>query len=424
MAEKHDEAKTYKYVRRSFVVGKKENGQQERVTVRGKTKKEAEAKLEEAKRLHAKGIKGGDLTVSEWSERWKKTYKTNVSKEQRKHYEAKLNHDILPFIGDMQMKSVLAMDLQELLNSHTGGSESTVEKLKQMIQMLFFDASYEGIIERDPSARLEMPEVEIRYCRPLYPEERKILIETSLAHKHGAYALVLLYTGLRRGEALALTRGDIDLKNKSINVNKAINLSQNQPKLSVTKAEKLRKKTRSKEDSSVNRIVPIPDLLLPAITALCDGKENNDILFPKVSGGYASQKASRDWFKSIKRQCHLLAGAETYRNAILVDKSPFDDKITTRHLRRTYATDLLAAGIDPRSRKALMGHKIDDVTDMYTAMSSEAFYRALEQLNLYLNNEKWKEEKKPLLEPKGVQAEEVMENVDNNNLNQGNDSRI
>lgn len=378
----------YKYVKRSFVIGKKEDGSQERITVRGKNAREAEAKLAEAKRLYARGLQGGELTVREWSERWKKSYKTNVSDTQKKHYDAKLRNDILPIIGDKRMKDVTKADLQSLMDSYEGGKKGTVEKIKQAICLLFADAAYEGIIERDPAARLEMPEVEEDVRRPLEPIERKTLIKVAETHPHGAYVLAMLYTGMRRGECLALLRSDIDLDKKRISITKAIRLNGNQPELAGTKsAEMKRAKTKKviRGEDEGHRVVPIPDLLLPVLTKVCANKKSSDILFPRENGRYATQMACRNWWKSIKRRCHIAAGAKLYRNAVLTETSPIDDKISVHYLRHTYASDMLAAKVDGFTRSAFMGHSTKDTTGRYTELSDAAIDAALELMNKYLN---------------------------------------
>ena len=378
----------YDYVRRSFVVGKKEDGTQQRITVRGKNSREAEAKLAEAKRLHARGLQGGELTVREWSERWKKSYKTNVSDTQKKHYDAKLRNDILPIIGDKRMKDITKADLQSLMDSYEGGKKGTVEKIKHAICLLFADAAFEGIIERDPSARLEMPEVEEDVRRPLTPIERTTFLKVAETHPHGAYVLTMLYTGMRRGECLALLRSDIDLDKKRINITKAIQLNGNQPKLAGTKSAEM-KRAKSKKvvrgEDIGHRVVPIPDLLLPVLTELCADKKSGDILFPKTDGTYATQMVSRNWWRSIKRRCHITAGAKLYRNAVLLDTSPIDDNISVHYLRHTYATDMLSAKVDGFTRSTFMGHSTKDTTGRYTELSDDAIDAALELMNKYLN---------------------------------------
>jgi integrase len=121
------------------------------------------------------------------------------------------------------------------------------------------------------------------------------------------------------------------------------------------------------------------------LTELCDGKEAEDLLFHKKDGDLASQIAARRWWSSIKRRCHIEAGAKLYRNAVLVETSPFDPDITQHYLRHTYATDLYNAGVDEKARKTFLGHSMkNDVTDTYTAMTDKAFYRALDLINEHI----------------------------------------
>lgn len=382
----------YDYVRRSKMAGNKADGTRKRIYGLGKTGREAQAKLDEAVRLYEQSLKGADLTVSEWSERWKKSYKTNVSDHQKNHYIAKLKLDILPVIGDKRMKDITLEDLQSLMNSYKDGRKGTVDKIYQAICLLFVDAVDEDIIERNPATRLEKPAVVEETRRPLELEERKTLIKVAKIHKHGAFVLTLLYSGMRRGECLALLRSDVDLEKKRISITKAISFKKgNKPVLGDTKSNemrkvKLKKTTLSPEEAALgHRVVPIPDLLLPVLTKVCANKEPGDVLFPKTNGGYATQTAFNCWWNSIMRNCHITAGAKLYRNAVQLKTSPIDNKLSAHFLRYTYAQDMLTAQVDSYTRIALMGHSTKNVTDHYTKLSDEARDTALEQINTYLN---------------------------------------
>lgn len=231
-----------------------------------------------------------------------------------------------------------------------------------------------------------MPEVEEEARRPLTTLERETLIKVAKTHSHGAYVLTILYTGMRRGECLALLRSDINLDKKRISITKAIQLNGNQPVLAGTKtAEMKRAKSKkvSRGEEVGHRVVPIPDVLLPKLIEHCANKKSDDILFPKTDGKHATQMVIRNWWRSIKRHCHIAAGAKLYRNAVLLETSPFDDKITPHYLRHTFATDMLAAGVDGFTRSEFMGHSSKDVTGGYTKLSDEAIERALKQMNDY-----------------------------------------
>lgn len=359
------------YFRSTFVIGKKSDGTPERITVRGKTKKELDEKLAEAKRLYARGFGAGNLTVFEWSERWLKVCKANASPTQKAHYRVKLEKDILPFIGTMPIKDVRTSHLQELLNNYAGGKVGTISKIRIAIKQLFEDAEIEGVIERNPAIRLELPALVELSRRPLTASERSVVYEVAKTHPRGAYVLTMLFCGLRRGECIALTVGDIDLDHRRISVNKSLSLRRNVGE---------EKSTKSKAGI---REVPIPDILLPVLAKQCSGKEETAILFSKSDGAYATKQTCTWWWKSFLRQCHIKAGAKVYRNKILTETSPFDDNITPHYLRHTYATDLYVAGVDEKAQKSFLGHASNDITDIYRKMSETAFVRALDMMNEY-----------------------------------------
>jgi Site-specific recombinase XerD len=359
------------YYRTSFVVGKTPDGSPKRVTVRGKTKREFEEKLDEAKRLHARGLSLGNMTVYEWSVRWMKVYKTNASDMQKEHYQAKLNNDILPVIGGMRIRDVRASHLQEMLNAYSGQKEGTVKKVRVAIKQLFADAETEGITERNPAARLELPEMGNAPRRPLTLEECNIVSEVAKTHPRGAYVLTMLYCGLRRGECLALKVSDIDFKRKRLNVEKSWSLRKNTG-------------TEKKPTTAAGiREIPIPERLLPVLEKACSNKPGDGILFPKADGKQATKQACRLWWNSFKRQCHIAAGAKLYRNAVVVDTSPFGDELTPHYLRHTYATDLYIAGVDENARKHFLGRSSDDATDTFAKMTDIAFDRAAKLIDDY-----------------------------------------
>jgi integrase len=239
------------YFRSTFVIGKDAAGKPKRITVRGKTKRELEEKLAEAKRMYGLGLSMGETTVYDWAERWLRIYKANASQTQKAHYKTKLENDILPHIGEFPIRNIRASHLQEILNEYKGGKLGTVQKIRQAIKQLFDDAELEGIIERNPARRLELPELVEETRRPLTLFKRTIVYTVAQTHERGVYILTMLFCGLRRGETLILKVGDIDFEGMKITINKSLSLINN---------DGVEKGTKSKAGV---RVVPIPNLLLP-----------------------------------------------------------------------------------------------------------------------------------------------------------------
>lgn len=358
------------YFRSTFVIGKKPDGKPERITIRAKTKKEHDEKLAEAKRLHSKGISQNSLTVGEWADRWLRVYKANASRGQQAMYAAKLKNNIVPVIGNFEIKNIRASHLQDLLNSHTDGKYSTVQKIRLTIQQMFADAEMEGVIERNPASRLELPNLTETERRPLTDIERATVYNVAQTHKCGAYVLVMLFCGLRRGECIALRTRDVDLEKKKIIVTKAVSLWE----------KNIGYEKGPKSEAGI-RMIPIPEILMPCLIAHCSGRKPDDIIFSKTDGNFATKTTVRWWWQSFVRECHIVAGAKLYRNAIQYETSPFGKEVTPHFLRHTYATDLYAAGVDENAQRTFLGHTSTDVTDVYRKMSDVAFERARKCIN-------------------------------------------
>jgi integrase len=361
------------YYRETFVIGKKPNGKPDRIEVRDKDLNVFKRKIEEARRLHSRGVSLSSTTVYEWGIRWLAVYKANVSEELKAHFKAKLELDIFPAIGNMLVKDVRASHLQELLNNSGKRKKyGTVVKIRIAVKQLFEAAETEGLIERSPARKLELPDgLEEEERRPLSEIECRAVWEVAQNHLAGTYVLTMLLCGLRRGECVALKIENIVFEKKRLIIREAIRFRTNEGNLKGTKTK------------AGMREVPIPEILLPFIMKQCEGKSPEAFVFTKADGKRATETACKWWWSSFVRQCHLTAGAKTYRNKILIETSPFDDAVTPHYLRHTYSTDIYSAGIDEKAQKHFMGHKSKDVTDIYRKMSDEAFNRASIILNEY-----------------------------------------
>jgi integrase len=213
--------------------------------------------------------------------------------------------------------------------------------------------------------------------------EREAVLTTAKEHKYGPYVLVMLYCGVRRGECVALTRGDVNLDDRFITVDKAYSYSTSSKGiLTGTKAENMRKNRIDTEEGELYaREIPIVDLLAPVLDDVCEGKEPEELLFPKEDGKNAAKGSLAWWWKSFVRQCHINAGAKIYRSAIVYESSPFAKEVTPHYLRHTFATDMRAAGIEEKDRDYFMGHNSGDIGSVYAAMSDAVRIRALKKLN-------------------------------------------
>ncbi|MGE4277206.1 MAG: tyrosine-type recombinase/integrase [Lawsonibacter sp.] len=106
-----------------------------------------------------------------------------------------------------------------------------------VLNMIFNFAIYSGYIEVNPAASIKPPSG-LKTTRHELPEDNCVkIVEQSVDMDFELFAYLLLYTGMRRGEAMALKWEDIDFDAKVIHVSKSIYYDNNKPVVKAPKSE-------------------------------------------------------------------------------------------------------------------------------------------------------------------------------------------
>lgn len=170
----------------------------------------------------------------------------------------------------------------------------------------------------------------------------------------GLFAMFLISTGCRRGEALAVTWGDIDRSKKEIHICKSVKYRST----STIGCEKT---------EAGNRFVPLlPDLDKLLIRPV--GAKDADYVFASQGGSFLPESTyKRRW----KHYCK--------------DQGFFD--LTAHTLRHGYATMLFEAGVDVYTAQHLLGHSdIKTTMAVYTHLRERKKKSSLEKLNNYVQS--------------------------------------
>lgn len=363
------------YYRASIVTGYEEDGKQKRVTVRSKTLTDFKEKTRVARNLQKQGYDFDckELTVSEWASRWLDIYKRpKVSSAHAKAYESKLRLHILPLIGHLRVADVRPYMLQEVLNRQAGKSTSQVNKIMVCLKQIFQKAYENGIIVRDVSAGLSMPQTYSGSRRPLTDPERQAVLKTAETHYAGLWVLTMLYCGLRPEETVALMWKDINFKEGMVTISRAAGWEKGQAKLKGLKGKD------GKVGEEARRAIPIPPPLLEKLKT--SERRGLYVFNPVKSEGMISKTISRRWWLSFHRAVDIGMGAELYRNQII--RHAFPAEVTPYYLRHTYATDLFQMGVDLKTAQYLLGHAdIKTTANIYTHFMQRSLGKAKDIIN-------------------------------------------
>lgn len=277
---------------------------------------------------------------------WWETKQKTLSPNSLRNYSPAVERAITAF-GTSRIRQITPADIEACISDFglTHAAKTTATQLNIINQILRY-ARMHGYTSTVATDIVQIPRGLKRTPRLLPSESDVAAVKAHLDYPiMGLFAYVLLYSGLRRGEALALQYRDIDKVNKKIHVQKSLCAYRNEPIIKTPKTD------------AGYRDVPLVDALIAAIP---DGKPN-DYLF--------------------LRDGHLITDADFdtlwgwYRKEAGITATP-------HQLRHQFATLLYDAGIDKFEAARYMGHTTAQMTEIYTHISRSRTASSLDRLNI------------------------------------------
>ena len=240
-----------------------------RVAFRGKSDREVDRKILEYNEKQELGRKFPEI-----ADEWEREHEKEVSESTRRVYSFAVKRLKAAFQG--LASEVRPLDVKRYITAFEkeGRAANSVQIELAVCKMIFAHAVLSGDIDVSPAA-------EVKRSRGLPAKKREALTEEQEAAVKAAgiaqeacwwlFGYLLLYTGMRRGEALALSYSDIDRKAGVIHVTKKLSYACGQfPKL-----EDHLKSQNGRRD--------IP--LLPPLAAALP-KNRVGLIFPGEDGGF------------------------------------------------------------------------------------------------------------------------------------------
>lgn len=357
------------------------NGKKKYKTVYGSTSQEAEIKAQEIKNRLGKGLDvlSENRSFKYWSELYLKYEKANVTDSVYKTYKYQIEY-FNEFIGNKEIIKIHLFELQDIINEYAlknpvtkkPSSKKSVIKYIATFKHIFNFAIDNKQIEFNPASNLKIPRCAAKAVKrdALNEEQKSWVLDTP--HRAQTAAMIMLYTGIRRGELTALTWNDIDFENKVLTVNKNYDFRNKILKEPKTEAGK--------------RNIPIPDILIDYLSKV----EKTDLLV--ITSKNKTMMLEGSWTRLWDDYLNCLnlkyGGLSQKEIDSFKDDVPLMIKPFTPHcLRHTYCTMLYDAGVDVMTAKYLMGHeKIETTLNIYTHLSENKEKKGIEKLNDFLND--------------------------------------
>lgn len=342
-------------------IGCQDNGKIKRKTVYGKTRKEVKDKILELqtkpvvyKSKHTVGMLCKEIIED-------KLRMNDINENSYKRALYTLGYIQNSLLGDTELQKVTTKDIKLFLASMTKYSNSVIDKTYQLLNKAFKRAVDRDIIVRNP-----MDFEEIR--KPKSDKKDREVISLSVEEelkfitavnednsKYKSLLLLMLFTGMRIGEALALKWSDIDFKNKKIHIGNTLTRDKNDK---VIMGDKTKTKNSVRDLQITTRISQILEQI---------PKEYN-LLFQDEKGLISPSQVNSYVIRLNKRY----------------EVAP---ELHTHMLRHTYATRCIEAGMNIKVLQKNLGHaKISTTLDTYASVLSRFQEDENEKVENYLNN--------------------------------------
>lgn len=201
-----------------------------RISERAKrrTEREARFELERFRRIHAAGVAPVTGTLDEYLEGWLNLPR-EIEDSTLVSYRSHVNDYISPILGGIPVMRLRPADVDRLIVSLHGKrgkrgkplSATTVRRIVTTLRIALNRAVNRGELAQNVARMVDLPRVDTRPVDAMSAAQADRLLEAVHGHWIEPLVRVLLGSGLRLGEALALNQGDLFLEEGFVRLRKS-----------------------------------------------------------------------------------------------------------------------------------------------------------------------------------------------------------
>lgn len=328
----------------TMMVGYKDDGKRRYKSFYGKTQKEVKDKAEAYKRDVAAGLYvDKNLTFKEWADRWYEGYQDAVSPTTYESYGYTLNI-LNEAFGGRKLDSIKALDVEQFLKSlrAAGKSDSSLAKCRGMLYQIMHKAEANDLIHKNPVRFADKMKARgsVKRKEAFTQEEVKLLMEHLPGDRMGHTIRLMLATGMRTQEMLALEAQHIEPDGSCIHIRQAVNLVKGSPRIGPPKT------------ATSIRDVPVPPNIRPSAVFLRE-QAGRFVWDSNVPGQPFNPSHFRRNFQTV------IGAVEGVR------------VLTPHSCRHTYVSQLQALGVDMETIQSMVGHADIEMTQHYLHVQEE-----------------------------------------------------
>lgn len=321
-------------------------------------------------------LRFGDIAAA-WQEKKWREYRDGSIDCYKAPYERAVAR-----LGDVPADEVLSRDIYAhlLAMKEEGYSVRTIRAQRTVYKSIYSFAVADSIFGKtvlsNPAIGLSIPTGAKKAQTREAPEDDVVDAIKARASDafFGEFALFLIYTGLRRGEALGLQWRDIDFKNKQISCTK---------NLSYHGVHKIGDPKTEAGIRTVPLLPPAEELLRPL-----QGAPEEYVFHGEDPKRFLSRSTYVKHWNHYCRDMGFFTDHPTEtvgKNGHKYIKHHYKNLLTAHVLRHGYATTLFEAEVDVYTAKALLGHAhVETTIAIYTHLRQRKKQKSIDKLIAYV----------------------------------------
>lgn len=309
----------------------------ERVSVTGATKREVADKMAAIRTDFERGdyTTRNDITVREWCD-FCMEHKMELREQSLIGYQGLFRNHVYPELGDTRIQSLDKVMLEQFYAKKfkdCNYSRSTVNSLSSRFKKILSYAVDDGILRKNPHENITLHKLRPPKKVEAYSLEDslKILNYCKTGKPFEQIFYFLLCTGMRFGEAIALTWDDVDFEHGAIRICKT--------GVSIHGNMTIQERTKTEAGS---RTIYVSENVLMFLSSVYDSQPRSlnyrNLVFPNSNWNIMHPTNARAHFVAICKKLGV-------------------NYMGIHALRHTYATRAFEKGVNVKVVSAMLGHK-------------------------------------------------------------------
>lgn len=265
--------------------------------------------------------------------------------------EQRLRDYVLPKIGELPISQITAGQIKAVLQDITdsGRAIGTRQRVRALLSTMFSSALNMDppLVNFNPVAGIKFEERRIGKKQPSFIADADQCLDflkkaKELGPQHFIIASILLMTGVRKSELVALTWSHVDFRFFKITINQRLE----QASLTI--------KQGTKRGEEIGRVVPVSKeliLLLQKHREASKFNKDSDFIVTRKDGRFINPRTIYDHVNDISQASGI--------------------KVTTHGLRHTFGREFAARSGNMKALQAILGHSNSQTTDLYSELSGK-----------------------------------------------------